>query len=243
MRLALLLAVFAFAHAGLSPALPEARAEVATVFATTGTPKLKKAGGASELELRAGSPLDAGDVVMTGEDSSAKLLLKDQSVIDVSPSTSFRIDALDDDGPGRDAELKADFGKVRASVNRKLSNKGKFLMRTPSTVMAVRGTEWVATSGAGKEEGKAQESVTVLAGKVAVSAVGSKEEPVVLERGYRMNVYLEFARQKAWDVLRKALGGEKSEAKRRHEVRTLSDAELLLLLRESRLEEHTIAQL
>src|SRR4051794_3254151 len=114
---------------------PLARAEVATVFSVTGIPKLKKAGHDPAAGLQAGLGLDSGDVVLTGEDSTAKILMKDQSVIDVSPSTSFRIESLDDSGSSdRQAELKADFGKIRASVNRKLSKKGKFLMRTPSTV-------------------------------------------------------------------------------------------------------------
>jgi hypothetical protein len=229
----------------LALALP-ARAEVGHAFAVSGPAKLKKSSG-DEIVLKAGAPIDAGDFVLTDANSTAKLLLKDRSVIDVSPSSSFRVESLDDgDSPDRQAELQEDFGKIRASVNRKLGKQGKFLMRTPSTVMAVRGTEWVATSHRGKnaESTKGQESITVLEGKVAVNDVAAKEEPVVLERGKRLNVYLEFARQKVWDVVRKAIHGEKEAAlKRTHEVQTLSDAEMALLLRESRLEENTVAEL
>jgi hypothetical protein len=182
---------------------------------------------------------------VTGADSTAKLLLKDQSVIDVSPNTSFRIESLDDGAaPDRKAEVQADFGQVRASVNRKLSQKGKFLLRTPSTLMAVRGTEWVAASTPNKGGNQTKESVTVLGGKVEVRDVAGKEEPVILERGNRMNIYLEFAIAKIAEIVRKAINGEKAEAaNRRHEVQTLKDAELELLMRESRLEEHTARQL
>ncbi len=211
-------------------------AEVATAFAVTGSPQYHR-GKSAAAALAAGSPLEAGDLVTTDGDSTAKILLKDKSVIDLSPHTSFRIEALETDRGEARADVRTDLGQVRASVNRRIARKGKFQMKTPSSVMAVRGTEFVVASA------EATEAVTVLAGTVEVSDPSSKDKPVILERGRSLEVHFELARQKIWEVVRKAVHGTSAKNRKSQEIRTLDDPELALLLRRSRLVEKNFAQL
>ena len=96
--------------------------------------------------LKTGDKLYPGDVINTGSDSRLKLLLADWSVIDLGPSTLFKIGEMTNPNGktgARNVKLGMKYGTIRAAVNRKLEKKSKFQVRTPSATMGVRGTEFV----------------------------------------------------------------------------------------------------
>jgi hypothetical protein len=121
--------------------------------------------------LQPGDGLVAGDVVRAEEDSGAKILLADRSIIDIGPSSSLRIESyVANAGPDREVVLAIEKGKIRASIKKKLEGQGKFLLRTPASVLAVRGTELLVDVGA--SGGRSNESVVVREGNVVAEMAG-----------------------------------------------------------------------
>lgn len=123
--------------------------------------------------IRAGDKVYSEDSIVTQAKSSVKLLMIDQTVLDLGELTTFVVEHYDVPSiPNRDVSLKVEQGVVRTSVNRKAEGvKGKFFIRTRSSVMAVRGTEVVVSSLGAKKEMK--DEFTVVTGVAEVSSTGS----------------------------------------------------------------------
>jgi len=119
--------------------------------------------------LKIGDPIFPKDVISTEKNSAVKVLMTDRSIIDVTEQTVFRVDGYElKNVHDRKVDLSVDFGRIRSSVNKKLNQKGSFLIRTKSSVLAVRGTEFVVAS---KEiDGKMKDEITVFEGKVDVAS-------------------------------------------------------------------------
>lgn len=126
--------------------------------------------------LKPGDKLFKGSVINTGSNGSVKLLMTDRTILDLGPSSLFKLNEYELKSVGdRKVDLSLDYGQVRASVNEKISsNKGKFTIRTKAATMGVRGTEFVVNSPmpAAGEAGTPAEapkmSLTVMHGKVEV---------------------------------------------------------------------------
>ncbi len=128
--------------------------------------------------------LQENDTIQTGSGGKARVLLADKTVLDVSEKSElhmaeFKRAAITAD---RQVTLDLKFGKVRTAVVEKLSQKGSFQMRTRSTVLGVRGTEFLTEAGS---SGAA--SVTVARGEVAVVQAGSTGAPVLVQSGFKLS--------------------------------------------------------
>lgn len=123
--------------------------------------------GGGKRALKAGDSFSTGDTLETAAGSSAKLLFTDRTLLDLGEKSSFRVDQYRlRAGADREVDLNVQYGKIRALVNQKVADPGRFRVRTKSATMGVRGTEFVVASGA---EGESQ--VTVLEGGVSVTAL------------------------------------------------------------------------
>jgi hypothetical protein len=123
--------------------------------------------------LKPGDKLYKGSIVNTGSNGAVKLLMTDRTIVDLGPSSLFKVNdyALNTVGD-RKVDVSLDYGQVRTSVNEKItSNKGKFTIRTKAATMGVRGTEFVVSapvpSGGSVQPPKT--SLTVMHGKVEVA--------------------------------------------------------------------------
>jgi hypothetical protein len=188
-------------------------------------------GAPERRPLNPGDALSTGDVVETLQASSARLLLPDQSVLDLGPSTQFRVEAFDSPGgdPGsgdRAVETSLELGRIRASVNRKLDKKGKFLLKTRSSIMAVRGTEFVAEASPGKT------LVTVSDGTVEVATPPGAPRPasVLVPKGGQISAVAELSE------------GSKVARASLSRIASLGFAQLSAILGRSRVEDHTFTQ-
>ena len=62
-----------------------------------------------------------GDVINTGSEAAVKLLFTDRTVVDIGPSTLFHVDKYElKNVAHRNVSMNMQYGKVRASVNRKV---------------------------------------------------------------------------------------------------------------------------
>ncbi len=135
--------------------------------------------------LKPGDSLAAGDVVRAEEESGAKLLLADNSIIDICASSSLRLESfVPNSGADREVTLSVEKGKVRASIKKKLEGRGKFLLRTPASVLAVRGTELLIDVGAPGSH--SIESVVVKEGNVIAELAGGGGK-ISIPEGHRLD--------------------------------------------------------
>lgn len=149
--------------------------------------------GGQIRQLKVGDPIHKGEIINTASGASVKLLMTDRSIMDLGGSTLFSVDQYKVKGADsmkeRQVQFSVDYGKIRASVNEKLSAKGNFRIKTKSATMGVRGTEFVVLSDlAGLDFGAPADAKGASApGEGAGSSAGgapkggSKTEIVVIE--------------------------------------------------------------
>lgn len=163
------------------PQEAEAREVAGKIVSLSGTVLVRNIKDEKSVMTKAkvGDEIAEGSVINTDSSGSVKLLLTDKSIIDLGPSTLFKVDEYTlKNGADRKVGLTMDYGKIRASVNSKVSPMGKYGVRAKSVTMGVRGTEFVVLSDLGsfvsnggtvaKNEPAPQTAITVVHGKVEV---------------------------------------------------------------------------
>jgi hypothetical protein len=119
----------------------------------------------AKVAAKPGASIHVHDSITISDSGAVKILLSDHSIIDLGPSTVFKIDEyLQKHGSDREVEVSMKGGSVRGAVTEKLTGTGKFHLKTPSATMGVRGTEFVAQTDA-----KGATQFTVLQGQVEVA--------------------------------------------------------------------------
>jgi hypothetical protein len=151
----------------------------------------KQSGSAPKSPPRAkpGENVYSGDVINTSSEGSVKILMRDKSIIDLGPSSLFKVDEYQHQhGGDRKAKLNLAFGKLRVAVTKKIENGGKFQVKTNGATMGVRGTEFIIKedipdrlgkkdSSSSPEAPKQKTEITVVQGKVDVNASVSNPAP------------------------------------------------------------------
>ncbi len=102
--------------------------------------------GGQRLPAAVGTPVQASDVLVTGADGSAGITFSDNSLVSVGPNSVFAIDKYRFDTTTYAGEFEGSLRKGKlAAVSGKMVRQTPESMRirTPSSVMAVRGTEFV----------------------------------------------------------------------------------------------------
>ncbi len=120
--------------------------------------------------LADGTAIDPGATLETAANASVTLELADGSIVVLKPSSLLRVERLQRiDGAGADeASLQLERGKLETQVKPR-GELGRFEIRTPAAVSAVRGTEFRASFA----EASATATTETLDGAVAISGVGS----------------------------------------------------------------------
>lgn len=197
--------------------------------------------------LKPGDEIFAGDVLNTSNDGSVKILFSDKTIIDLGPSSLFKVDDYQlKGGSDRKVDLSVAYGRIRASVNQKVGSGGSFRVRTKTATMGVRGTEFLVLSdlsdfappsraerpagspGAPTPQAPApaaKTQIVVLTGKVEVAAQGAggapAKAPVMLTEGKALTTATAAAPTK---------------------VETLSKAEMTSVVKETKVADNTFKQ-
>jgi hypothetical protein len=128
----------------LVPLTVSAADDVGRVKVVKGAVTIERAG--ARLPASVGLRLQEGDVIVTGRDGSAGVTFNDDSLLSVGPDSALSIDRFAFDSTthaGRfDTSLRQ--GSLSA-VSGKIAKQSPDAMkvRTPSTILGVRGTEFV----------------------------------------------------------------------------------------------------
>ncbi len=142
-------------------------------------------GTKAPFPVKVGSKVMVGDVVTTGVDSRAKVVMADRNVINISPDSRMQINKYSADSKtgAKEVEIKLDQGKIRNNVEQSYDGeKSKFILKTPTAVAGVRGTQFVTSF-----DSKTQKtSIVTMKGQVTFASVLNGKvigKPVVVNKG------------------------------------------------------------
>jgi len=129
-----------------------ADADVAGVFkSVTGNVTISR--GGNSLPAQVGTTVYQTDTVVTGPDGSAGITFEDNSLLSLGPSASLSIDHFAFDTTTHDGafEITLNKGKL-AVISGKIAKHQQDAMkvRTPGSILGVRGTEFVVEVGGAK---------------------------------------------------------------------------------------------
>jgi hypothetical protein len=137
MRYAIAAVLLGFASAGLA-------ADAGEIKTVSGTVHLERAG--KKLPVKVGTAVQQSDMVVTGTDGAAGIVFTDNSRLSVGPNTVLGIDKYAFDSTTHAGQFDANLKKgTLAVVSGKMVKQSPESMRvrTPSSIMGVRGTEFV----------------------------------------------------------------------------------------------------
>ncbi len=123
-------------------------------------------------EAKVGGKVGEGDTVITAADSRAKIVMSDRNVINVNPDTQIQIAKYENDAASgkKNVEMNLLQGKVRNNVEQTYDGeKNKFLIKTPTAVAGVRGTQFLA----GFDIKTKMTSIVTFKGAVTLASVGA----------------------------------------------------------------------
>lgn len=135
--------------------------------------------GAETLKAKVTLGINEGDSVVSGKDARAKIVMTDKNVIHISPNTELKIEAYVNNGQQKNVELNLKEGKVRNNVEQTYDgDKSKFIIKTPTAVAGVRGTQFITSFDKGLNETK----IVTLKGRVEMSSIptAANEKPIVV---------------------------------------------------------------
>lgn len=125
-----------------------------------GKVEIKKAGDVAWNEAAAGLPVEQGYRIKTGPRSMCDVELDDGSLIHIAANSETQVESLDIKEDEHTSSFQLFIGKIIASVQH--LKKTKMQIRTPTSVAAVRGTEFAV------EAGEKETEVGVFDGSVGV---------------------------------------------------------------------------
>jgi FecR protein len=141
--------------------------EVGTIAALQGTVDIGRGGAWSAAQI--GTPVDLNDQIRTGKPGRARVLFRDQSVINIGDESLLRIDEQVFDPAGASQSVfELLRGKVRTLVSEYYKEpQARFEVHTGTSVAGVRGTEFVVVY----DDANHVSEVVGVSGEVAVRSV------------------------------------------------------------------------
>lgn len=134
-------------------------------------------------KVKVGDKVSPGDVVESAAESRAKTVMSDRNVINISPDTKLEIQKYENDGKNKNVEMNLLQGKVRNNVEQKYDGeKNKFLIKTPTAVAGVRGTQFFTSF----DPATKITAVVTLRGAVSLTPVkvtSGNLKPVIIQKG------------------------------------------------------------
>src|SRR5215470_14645656 len=118
--------------------------DIGTVAATQGAADIGR--GGTWTPAAVGMTVQLGDQLRTGSDGQVRVVFRDDSVIDLSPSSALTIDdqVFDPSGGRFSSLLRLVQGKARALVSGYYKTSGAtYEVQTPTAVAGVRGTSFL----------------------------------------------------------------------------------------------------
>lgn len=120
---------------------PETTSNLTMLSITEGDVFVLKASAADWIEAEVGMTLEVGDVIRSGEDSSAKITFFDGSTIELLANTQIEVAALElSDSGSKTIVLEQEIGSTISRVTELVDSASRYEVETPAGVAAVRGS-------------------------------------------------------------------------------------------------------
>ena len=132
--------------AALAFAAPAVANDIGQIKVAKGAVQVERDG--KRVAATVGMPMRTADVLVTGADGSAGVTFSDNSLVSVGPNSVFAIDKYRFDSTTHAGEFEGSLrrGKLAAVSGKMVRQTPESMkIRTPSSVMAVRGTEFVVS--------------------------------------------------------------------------------------------------
>ena len=166
------LAVFVFFLT--APAISQADPIYGLFMIVKGDVSFKNLNAPAE-KAKVGAKVYEGASITTEKDSRAKIVMSDRNVFNLSPDSKLTIQKYDSTAGKKNVSLSLLEGKVRVNVEQKYDGaKEKFLLKTPTVVAGVRGTQFLA----GYDSGTKTSQVTTFKGAVAMTSFSANGQPI-----------------------------------------------------------------
>lgn len=156
---------------------------------TKGSVKVQSA-KAGNVDAKVGLKVYEGDTITTGADSRAKVVMSDRNVINLNPDSKLQIAKYENDAASgkKNVELNLLQGKVRNNVEQTYDgDKSKFLIKTPTAVAGVRGTQFLA----GFNPQTMMTMIVTFKGAVSLASLNPQGQvvgsPVLVKKGEMTN--------------------------------------------------------
>lgn len=136
-----------------------------------GDVQVKSAKSGELTRARLGAQVYPQDMIITGKEARAKIVMVDNNEINVSPESQIEIQHYEYDPAAghKDVLLNVIYGKVRSKVEQKYDGKqSKYQVKTPSAVAGVRGTDFIASY----DRATSNSQVTTFTGRVEFGTLG-----------------------------------------------------------------------
>lgn len=130
----------------LTAATAWAQTEVGSVASAVGTLEVQRAQAKSWQAIFVGAPVLLGDTLRTGADAGARIVLRDDTVIDLGSSTRIKIERLaaDADAQRQRALVRLNEGQARVLLGaRDGATRGRFEMETATAIVGGRTAAFV----------------------------------------------------------------------------------------------------
>ena len=133
--------------------------------------------------VKEGQVLSKGTQLKTGPSSLVKLILIDDSILDLGGSSEIKLSDCQDKNWNHKINLELQQGSVRALVNKAPKKKREeFQLKTNTSVLAVRGTEFFV-NWQQDAQGQVSEQIGVVEGRVEVRSLFDDSVKPALKSG------------------------------------------------------------
>jgi ferric-dicitrate binding protein FerR (iron transport regulator) len=169
---------------GMAPgAVQRSGAPIAVVAEAKGKVEIRPLGEPSFEAVNARAGLFAGDQIRTGVDGTAKIVLVDESVIELPADTAVAIADRDaQPAPASGAAVLS--GAARFSVTPRAPGEGAFLVFTPNAIVAANTGAVLGVGVAANGTGR----VGVETGEVTLAGMADLGKPTPIKAGFAVDV-------------------------------------------------------
>ncbi len=158
----------------LYPSISKAQQMYGLFMIVKGDVTYKNPNSPSE-KAKVGAKVFEGAMITTEKDSRAKIVMADRNVFNLSPESKLTIQKYENSDGKKNVSMSLQEGKVRVNVEQKYDGaKEKFLLKTPTVVAGVRGTQFLA----GYDSSSKTSQVTTFKGAVAMTSFSSNGQPI-----------------------------------------------------------------
>lgn len=132
----------------LTAAGSEAQNEIAKITFILGEASVSHNDGKGWEDISFNAKIFAGDIIKTGAESRCEITLRDNTVIRIGENSEFKFDNVNIEAGDISGNAKLSLGSIWSNLQKIKAGDEPISVKTPTSVMAVRGTIYRVDAGA-----------------------------------------------------------------------------------------------